>query len=283
VSQVRVALEQEAPRPRTRGEELVDDRDPEAQLRGLRLLALRTLLIAALLGAWQVAATWWVDPFWISMPSSIALQLEQWTASGLLFYHLGLTLQAAFFGLVLGSSLGVVFGFALGSNQTLGRVADPVVIALYSLPKVAVAPLMVLWFGIGIQSKIVLAAVTVFFLVFFNTYAGVREVDRDLLDVVRIMGASRGALLRKVVVPSALGWIFVGLKVAAPYALVGAVVGEIVASNRGIGYLVQHAAGQFDSTGVFAALFVLMVVSTLLNETLNRIEARLMRWKVPGR
>ncbi len=258
---------------------IVDEDAPRTPVAGIRLFAFRTLLIVGLLAAWELLSHV-VDPFFISRPSAIAQRLWEWTLSGVLLFNTVITLEAALWGLLIGAAGGIVLGFALGQNRTLGSVADPLIVALYSLPKVALAPLFILWFGIGLQSKIALAAITVFFLVFFNTYAGVREVDQDLVDVLRIMGAGRADILRRVVLPSALGWIFVGLKVAVPYALIGAVVGEIVASNRGLGYLVQHSAGQFDSTGVFAALFVLMIVATALNELLTRAQGRLMRWKV---
>jgi NitT/TauT family transport system permease protein len=258
---------------------IIDEDAPHAPVSGLRLLLLRTLLIVGLLVVWELLSHV-VDVFFISRPTAIAVRLWQWTVDGTLLFNTVITLEAALWGLIIGAVGGIVVGFALGQNRTLGAVADPLIVALYSLPKVALAPLFILWFGIGLQSKIALAAITVFFLVFFNTYAGVREVDQDLVDVLRIMGAGRADILRRVVLPSALGWIFVGLKVAVPYALIGAVVGEIVASNRGLGYLVQHSAGQFDSTGVFAALFVLMIIATALNELLNRAQGRLMRWKV---
>ena len=262
-----------------RGEQIVDEDAPRAPVTGLRLLLFRVLLIAGLLAGWELLSHV-IDVFFISRPSAIAVRLWEWTLSGVLAFNTAITLEAALWGLIIGAVGGIALGFALGLNRTLGAIADPVIVALYSLPKVALAPLFILWFGIGLQSKIALAAITVFFLVFFNTYAGVREVDQDLVDVLRIMGAGRADIVRRVVLPSALGWIFVGLKVAVPYALIGAVVGEIVASNRGLGYLVQHSAGQFDSTGVFAALFVLMIIATALNELLSRAQGRLMRWKV---
>lgn len=254
------------------------DQEDAASLHGLRLLAWRTLLIVALLAGWE-ALSHVIDVFLISRPSEIAVRLYDWTLDGTLLFNLRVTLEAALWGFALGALGGIALGFLLGQAPKLGKVADPVIIALYSLPKVALAPVLILWFGIGLELKVALAAITVFFLVFFNTYAGVREVDHDLIDVMRIIGAGRFQIVRRVVIPSTLGWVFVGLKVAVPYALIGAVVGEIIASNRGLGFLVQHSASQFDLTGVFAALVVLMIIATALNELLNRLQARLMRWR----
>lgn len=256
---------------------LVDAEGAES-LRGPRLLLWRIVLIALLLAGWE-ALSHVVDVFLISRPSEIARRLIDWALDGTLLFNLEVTLEAALWGFVIGAAGGIALGFLLGQAPKLGKVADPVIIALYSLPKVALAPVLILWFGIGLESKVALAAVTVFFLVFFNTYAGVREVDRDLIDVLRIIGAGPLQIMRRVVIPSTLGWVFVGLKVAVPYALIGAVVGEIIASNRGLGFLVQHSASEFDSTGVFAALVVLMVIATVLNELLNRLQGRLMRWR----
>ena len=272
-----LVLDPDAPPALSAAGEMVDE-DEAGELRGPRLWFWRLLLIAALLAGWE-ALSHVIDVFFISRPSDIAVRLVAWAIDGTLMFNLWITMEAALWGFVLGAAGGIVAGFLLGQAPKLGKVADPVIVALYSLPKVALAPVFILWFGIGLQSKVALAGITVFFLVFFNTYAGVREVDRDLIDVMRIIGASRMQIIRRVVIPSALGWVFVGLKVAVPYALIGAVVGEIIASNRGLGYLVQHSASQFDSTGVFAALFVLMFIATALNELLNRLQGRLMRWR----
>lgn len=249
----------------------------------LKLWGSRILFGLILLMGWQVVAGRLIDKFWISTPLSIMARLSDWITTGLLWHHTAVTLQEALGGLLIGGIAGIVLGFLLGQNLFLARIMDPYITAVYSLPKVALAPLFILWFGIGMTAKVAYSSVVVFFLVFFNTYAGVRDVDKDLMDVIRIMGGQKRHLLAKVVLPTALTWIFLGLKVAIPYALIGAVVAEIVASNRGLGYLIEYSAGQFDTTGVFAALFVLMIISTILNETLARAEAFFLRWKVAGK
>jgi NitT/TauT family transport system permease protein len=185
-------------------------------------------------------------------------------------------------GFVFGAVAGVLFGLALGLNRRLAAVLDPFIVAFYSLPKIALAPLFILWFGVGLASKVVLATFVVFFLVFYNTYAGTLAVEAELVDVLRLMGASRGQIVRKVILPSALIWIFTGMKSSVPYALIGAVVGEMMASNKGLGYLIQAAAGQYDTGGVFASLFVLMIIATGLHELLKQSERVMLRWREEG-
>jgi NitT/TauT family transport system permease protein len=256
---------------------------------GWRLWAIRGGLLVAVLAMWELICgnpkTEWalVDRFWTSQPSEIVARLLDWVVRGTLWLHLLITLQEMVIGLLLGSLVGVALGFLLGQNMTLARVLDPFIMAIYSIPKLALAPLFILWFGVGLEPKIVLVSTACFFLLFLNTYSGVRDVDRELLDTIRLMGASRRDLLLKVVLPSANPWILTGLKAAVPYSLIGAVVGEIMASNRGLGYLLIHAQGQFDTAGVFAAIVVLMIMGLLLNEVVNRSETYLLRWRSMGR
>jgi NitT/TauT family transport system permease protein len=256
---------------------------------GWRLWAIRLGLLVIVIAAWELMAGnpktefVLVDRFWTSQPSDIVARLADWVARGTLWLHLLITLEEMVVGLVIGSILGVVVGFLLGRNLTLARVLDPFIMAIYSIPKLALAPLFILWFGVGLEPKIVLVATACFFLLFLNTYSGVRDVDRELVDIIRLMGASQRDLLMKVVLPSASPWILTGLKAAVPYSLIGAVVGEIMASNRGLGYLLIHAQGQYDTAGVFAAIIVLMIMGLLLNEVVNRSETYLLRWKAAGR
>jgi NitT/TauT family transport system permease protein len=240
----------------------------------------RILLFAALLALWEAGARLrWFNPSFSSFPSEIYAALVELARSGDLLQHVPITITEAVVGFVCGTLAGGLVGFVFGWWEKVAELLDPFVIAIYSLPKVALAPLFILWFGIGIQAKIILTATIVFFLVFFNTYAGVRDTSRELIDIVRLMGAGTGQLVRRVVLPSALTAIFVGLRVSVPYALIGAVVGEMMASNRGVGFLLVRATGQFDTAGAFAALFVLIVVSTAFNALIVALERYLLRWK----
>ncbi|HET6606190.1 MAG TPA: ABC transporter permease [Rhodopila sp.] len=245
----------------------------------LQILGWRLLLVVVGLSVWQFASGRLIKSFWISSPSEIWRQLVDWVVTGDLWINLEVTLIETIVGFILGAIAGVLFGLALGLNRRLAAVLDPFIVAFYSLPKIALAPLFILWFGVGLTSKIVLAMFVVFFLVFYNTYAGTLAVESELVDVLRLMGASRGQIIRKVILPSALIWIFTGMKSSVPYALIGAVVGEMMASNRGLGYLIQAAAGQYDTGGVFAALFVLMIIASGLHELLKQSERVMLRWR----
>jgi len=244
--------------------------------------AWRVAIIVVGLSAWQYASGRLIKTFWVSRPSDIWQQLVEWVVTGDLWIHLQATLIETVMGFAFGAVAGIVFGLALGLNRRLAAVVDPFIVALYSLPKIALAPLFILWFGVGLASKVVLATFVVFFLVFYNTYAGTLAVEAELVDVLRLMGASRGQVVRKVILPSALIWIFTGMKSSVPYALIGAVVGEMMASNKGLGYLIQAAAGQYDTGGVFAALFVLMIIATGLHELLKQSERVMLRWREEG-
>ncbi|RZL61121.1 MAG: ABC transporter permease [Variovorax sp.] len=248
---------------------------------GLRYLAAQVALLVLLLGAWQAASGRWIDPFYISSPSAVAAKLYGWAVDGTLLNSFLYTFQAMAGGFILGSSLGFVVGFTLGRSHVLARLLDPFITAIYCMPKIALAPLLIMWFGIGLASKVAMAALIVFFLVFLNTFAGVRDVQAVHLQSVRIMGASSWQELRLVVIPSAAAWVLTGLKVSVPYALIGAVVGELISSNRGIGFLIGQASGLFDTAGVFAGLTVLALTGIALNSLLKRVEKRALRWKTP--
>jgi NitT/TauT family transport system permease protein len=248
----------------------------------LSVMAWRVAIVIVGLSAWQFASGRLIKPFWISSPSEIWAQLATWIATGELWVNVEVTLTETVLGFVFGAVGGIVVGLALGLNRRLAAVLDPFIVAFYSLPKIALAPLFILWFGVGLTSKVVLATFVVFFLVFYNTYAGVLAVEQELVDVLRLMGGSRWQIVRKVILPSALIWIFTGMKSSVPYALIGAVVGEMMASNKGLGYLIQAAAGQYDTGGVFAALFVLMIIATGLHELLKQSERLMLRWREEG-
>lgn len=245
----------------------------------------RLLLIAVLLVVWQLSAERLFDITFTSRPSDIWQRLVEWSADGerlwesTLAMNSWITLQEIVYGYLLGSFFGALLGFVLASIPTVYRVLDPFIMALYAIPKVALAPLFIVWFGIGMDMKVLLAAVTVFFLVFLNTAAGVREVDRGLIDAVRLMGGGPRDIALKVVLPSSMTGMLTGLKVAIPYALIGAVIGELVASNRGLGYLISSSAAQFDTAGVFATLVVLSIIAAVLNFLVGLLDHRVSRWK----
>jgi NitT/TauT family transport system permease protein len=249
---------------------------------GVMLLCQIALGVAMLL-IWQGASGRLVDDFFISNPIAVAERLYQWIADGSLFLHIWATVYETLLGFIVGAVGGVVLGIWLGVSPFTSRLLNPYLNALNALPKVALAPLFVLWFGLGVESKVALAAVLVLFLVFLNTYAGVREADQDLIDSARLMRATRLQVVTKVIIPSALSWVFAGLKISVPYALIGAVLGEMIAANEGLGYLVQFSGSQFDSAGVFAVLIVIALLAVALNYLVELVQHRMERWRVVGR
>ena len=263
-----------------------DTGDGSSRLDGVSrsvMLLLQILVGLGFMAIWYAASGTLVDSFMISDPVAVARRTYGWFASGEIYQHMWATIYATLIGFAIGSLAGIVGGVMLGLSPFLSRLLNPYIWAFNALPKVALAPLFILWFGLGIESKIALAAVLVVFIVFVNTFAGVREVDRDLVDSLKLMKASRSQLLTKVVLPSATSWIFVGLKTAVPYAVIGTIIGELIAANKGLGYLVQKAGSEFDTAGVFAALVVIAIIAVIINELVGLLQTRLERWKVVSR
>jgi NitT/TauT family transport system permease protein len=247
--------------------------------RRLAVIAGRILVGIVLLALWEYASGRWIEKLFVSSPSAVSLRLWRWLVTGQLWTHLSITLYATAIGFAIGAGAGFVLGLLFGRYKLVADIFDPYITAIYSLPKIALAPLFIIWFGIGIESKIAVSASIVFFVVFLNTYAGTRDVNPLHLHTTRIMGASQAEILRHVVVPSAAAWVITGLKVSVPYALVGTVIGEFMSANRGIGFVIAQATGLFDTTSVFAGLVTLGIVGAVINVGLKHAEAWLLRWK----
>jgi sulfonate transport system permease protein len=245
------------------------------------VLASQAAVGATVLAVWQTLVSVRVlDPFFFSRPSDIAQRIGRWIAGGTLWGHLAVTLEESLIGLLAGAALGIGLGFALARSPFLARVFDPYIKMLNAVPRVVLAPLFLLWFGLGIWSKVALAVTLVFFVMFFNTFQGVRDADRVLIDNVRMLGATERQLMRHVLVPSALTWIFSSLQTSLGFAMVGAVVGEYLGATRGLGYVISQAEGTFDTTGVFAGMTVLGIVVVIVSAGVTRLEKWLLRWKV---
>jgi len=244
------------------------------------MVLFQVVLTLIILLFWQGASGRLVDNFFISNPFDVGLRLIEWTANGFIFVHLWVTFRETIIGFVVGSGIGILLGLALGVSRFLGRLLNPFLFAFNALPKIALAPLFILWLGLGIESKVALSAVIVFFLVFLNTYAGVREVDPELIDTVRLMRGTKWHVLTRVVVPSSVPWMFAGLKIAVPYSLIGAIVGELIAANAGLGFLLQFSGAEFDTTGVFAVLVVIGLLAVVMNLLVDFFQARIERWKI---
>jgi NitT/TauT family transport system permease protein len=254
------------------------------QRRRILVNVLRVLVIVVIIGGWELASrVGIVDSFFWGQPSGIWMQLVTWvtqgTAQGSLWEQIAVTIEEAILGFVIGAVLGVVFGIVLGRNRFLADVLGPYIKVANSIPRVTLAPLFAIGLGLGMQSKVALAVVLVFFIVFFNAFQGVREVDRNLLANARILGANQRRITTAVIIPSALTWIFASLHTSFSFALVGAVVGEFIGATQGIGLLIQNAGQNFNPNGVFAAMAILAVVALLSEFLITMLERRLLRWR----
>ena len=277
-----MAMERVSAKTKARSDDEVFAVDPSVKARqreGWIVRISRLLLCVGLLGFWQLASGRLVSDFWISSPVGVFHGLIRLWNDGLLLPSIGATMLETVAGFVVGAAMGILLGVTLGVNRIIAKVLDPFLLGLYSLPRVALLPLFILWFGIGFQMKVVFTALLVFFPIFMNTLAGVRSVDHDLIDVLRVMGASRMDAIRKVFIPSALAWVFAGLRISVPFALIGAVVAEMFSSNKGLGYLISVTANQFDTAGLFAALGVTTALGLLLDAAVRLMERRLIRWQ----
>lgn len=242
------------------------------------VVASQLLLVSGFLGVWQLASGRWISEFWVSSPVAIFYAFIRLLNEGLLIPSLVATISEAGTGFVFGAAAGILLGVVLGVNKIVARVVDPYLVGFNSLPRVALIPLFILWFGIGFETKVIFTSLLVFFPVFMNTLSGIRNVDHDLIDVIRVMGASRFDAISKVFIPSALVWVFAGLRICAPYALIGAVVAEMFTSNKGLGYLISVTANQFDTAGLFAVLAVTTTLGLMLDGIVRLLEGHFLRW-----
>ena len=245
---------------------------------------LRILLLVVIIGGWELTTrVGIVDPFFWGRPSGIWAQLVTWvtqgTAQGPLGEQIAVTLEETVLGFVIGVVLGVVFGVVLGRNRTLADVLGPYIKVANAVPRIVLGSIFVIALGLGMQSKVALAAVMVFFIVFYNAFQGVREVDRNLLANARILGANQRQLSMAVIIPSALTWIIASLHTSFSFALVGAVVGEYLGSTQGIGLMIQTAQGTFNAYGVFAAMMILEALDLLAELLITALENRLISWR----
>jgi NitT/TauT family transport system permease protein len=256
-------------------------RRANSAIRHMALVRGAQLLVGiGFLGAWELAArTGVADPFFVSQPSKIAVRLVEWFGQLDVYEDLEVTLLEAFLSIVIGGVLGLVIGFLFARLKLFAEIMDPYITMANSMPRLIFAPLFLLWFGIGIWSKVALGVSLVFFIIFFNTYQGIRDVDRVLVDNTRMLGASERDLFRHVFLPSALTWIFASLHVSVGFAIIGAVVGEYLGSSQGIGYRIAQAEGTFNTTSVFAGLTLLAAVVFVVDILVYRVERYLLRWK----
>src|SRR5437868_951263 len=267
-----------APEPRL--ETMVERMRRRARL----VLALRLAVLVFLVGGWELGVRFgWIDPFFFGQPSGIVDKLIDWfsngTSIGPLWKQIWVTIYEAGAGFLIGAVMGILCGIALGRNQLLSDVFSIYIKVANSIPRVVLGSIFIVALGLGAASKIALAVVMVFFVVFFNAFQGVREADRNLIANARILGASSRQLSTHVILPSALTWIIASLHTSFGFALVGAVVGEYVGATQGIGVMIQTAQGTFNADGVFAAMFILAAVALIAEALVTALEKRLIRWR----
>ena len=250
----------------------------EARTDRLRILAGQLVLLALILGGWAWASGRVLDRLFLSDPVSVTKAFWAILLKGTLWYHLRFTLIETLLGYLIGAGLGLAGALAVSMIPAGEPVLRPFVILAYATPKIALAPLMIIWFGIGILPKVILAATFVFFVVFLSTLAGIATVPPQLVSVVRVMGAAPSAVFRKVVLPSALPFILTALRLTIPAALIGAVIGEFISSNRGVGYLIDAASSRYATAEVFAGIGSLLVVVLCMNAGLSLLERSWSRW-----
>ena len=255
-----------------------------------RLRLWQALLFLAIMTFWYVATSptllpplYFDDPhkaaFFFGEPLKVGQRMWDWFSSGTIYPHLWVTLVETALAFVIGTVFGLVMGLWLALSPTASTLLDPYIKALNSMPRVILAPIFSVWFGLDIASKVALGVTLVFFIVFFNVYQGVREVSHTVLANARILGASDRQLLRHVYVPSAMSWVFASLHNSVGLAFVGAVVGEYLGSSRGVGYLILQAEGTFDINAVFAGIVVLTAFALLLDWGVSLAERRLLVWQ----
>lgn len=240
----------------------------------------RTGALAAVLGLWEIAGHFeWIDPFYAPPPSTIGATVYTLFADGQIYDHLRATFGAALAGLALGLVAGALLGFVAALVRPVAELLEPVMAMLNAIPRVILAPLFIIWLGIGIASKIALSFILVVVLTFFAVYSGIRDVDARLVERVRTLGGGPWYLLREVYVPSVVAWVMGSLKVAVGFAFTGAVVGEFVASSRGLGYLLSFAQSTYNAALTLALILLVMVFVMILFTLAGMLERRLLRWK----
>jgi NitT/TauT family transport system permease protein len=270
-----------APRPAASRSSSARDR---ARRHRMVVYAGRLAVLVVVLGGWELCTRLKVvDPFFYGQPTKVVSQIHTWvshgTSQGSLWQQIRVTLEEAALGFAIGVVAGVVFGVALGRIRLMAEILGPYIKIMNSIPRIVLGSIFIVAFGLGLTSKVLLAIVLVFFGVFFNAFQGTREVDRNLVANARILGASRRRVTTDVVLPSAFTWILASLHVAFGFALIGAIVGEFLGAQKGLGLLIRTAQGTFNANGVLAAMVIIAIVALIAEGLITLLEQRLLRWR----
>ena len=239
----------------------------------------RLSLLAVLLGVWEIGSGRFLDAFFVSSPTAILLALYENLVHKDLLSHVQITVWETVSGYVLGAGFAVLLAVLIGLTDRYYRILEPFIIALNGIPRIAIAPLFIMWLGIGITPKIVIAALMVFFIVFMNTITGIRSVNAQYIHITRLMGGTSLQLISKIILPSSMPYILTSLKIVVPMAMTGAIVGEFISSQRGLGFFISRATATMDITSAFAGILVLMLVLLLMNSFVTLAEKKLNRWQ----
>jgi NitT/TauT family transport system permease protein len=253
--------------------------DSGLSVRGIGVTIVRAVIIGGFLLLWEVASGRWIEPFLISSPSRIFSSMITGFYSGDLLQHTWVTFQEIAIGFPLGAFTGIALGYWFGRSRLLAEVFEPIIIALNGIPRTAVAPLFIVWLGIGIWSKVGVVFLLTFFLNFFNTYTGMRQMDQEYVDLAKLMGVKGWKLTFKVIFPAISPYVFTGIRTSIPFAVIGAIVGEFIAATEGVGFFIRLSAGIFKTADVFVGIIVLMIMVIVMDKIAEMVERRALRWQ----
>lgn len=247
------------------------------QRRAIIFLA-QVAILVVILFAWEFGVSGRDIPFF-GKPSLVAARLVELFIAGEIWRHVQVTLTEVVLGYALGAVIGLTLGFVLGRSRMLSDIFQPYILAFYSIPKIALAPLFIVWLGLGLESKVAVVALSTFFLIFFNTYAGLQTLDQELIRLARLMGADWRQTYLRVILPASAHSILIGFRTAVPYAVIGAIIGEYIGAHEGLGHFILYAAQTFDAPGLFAGIAILVALVFVANYGLMRLERRVVRWR----
>jgi len=247
--------------------------------RGLGITLLRIGIVGGFLLLWQIASGRWIEPFLISSPSRIFASLITGFQSGDLLQHTWVTFTEIAIGFPLGGITGIALGYWFGRSRVLAEIFEPIIIALNGIPRTALAPLFIVWLGIGIWSKVGVVFLLTFFLNFFNTYTGMRQMDQEYVDLARLMRVRGWKLTFRVILPAISPYVFTGIRTSIPFSVIGAIVGEFIAATEGVGFFIRLSAGIFRTADVFVGIIVLMFMVIIMDKIAGRVEKRVLRWQ----
>jgi NitT/TauT family transport system permease protein len=272
-------ISQEQNRVASAGDAAVAPTRAAFSMRSIGVTFVRLAIILGFLFLWEIASGRWIEPFLISSPSRIFSSMITGFHSGDLLQHTWVTFQEIAIGFPLGAFTGIALGYWFGRSRLLAEVFEPIIIALNGIPRTAVAPLFIVWLGIGIWSKVGVVFLLTFFLNFFNTYTGMRQMDQEYVDLARLMGVKGWKLTFKVIFPAISPYVFTGIRTSIPFAVIGAIVGEFIAATEGVGFFIRLSAGIFKTADVFVGIIVLMIMVIVMDKIAELVERRALRWQ----